>query len=281
VKLLAPEFGRSACCRAFGVARSTACYRSRRSPQKVDLTRLKQTIQHELVSFGNYGVQHMYKHLQGLGISASRSSVRRAYLEMGKLRKHHRKRISTTNSRHCEPVHPNLVKGVQVVSPDHVWAADVTYLRVKKRFAYLALVMDICTREILGWSLSLTNDTELTLSALRKGLDQGRAPKIHHSDQGANYASKRYVAFVQANGAKMSMTLRGRPQDNGFVERLNRTVKEEEILRSEYLDLNEAHEALEAYVHKYNNCRIHSSLGYKKPSQVFKEWVETQLGGPP
>jgi putative transposase len=281
VKLLAPEFGRSACCRAFGVARSTACYRSRRCPEKADLTPLKQVIQHELVSFGNYGVQHMYRHLRDLGISVTRSSVGRAYLEMGKLRKPHRKRVSTTNSRHCEPVYPNLVKGVQVNAPDQVWAADVTCLRVRKRFAYLALVMDICTREILGWSLSFANDTDLTLSALEKGLAQGRVPKIHHSDQGANYASKRYVAHVLATGANISMTLQGRPQDNGFVERLNRTVKEEEILRSEYLDLNEAKEGIEAYVHKYNNCRIHSSLGYKKPSQVFKEWVETQPEGLP
>ena len=280
MRTLGAEFGISACCRALEVPRSTACYR-RKAPPEIDLRRLKDTIQTLIVTWHGYGVLRMYLELRGLGVATTRRSVRQAYVEMGLLKKPHRRRVRTTNSRHSDPVYPNLVKGVKAMAPDHIWVADVTYLRVCKRFAYLALLMDVYTRQILGWQVAFTNDTSLTLEALRLALGSGRAAQIHHSDQGSNYASRRYVLEVQAAGALVSMAEPGRPQDNGFAERLNRTVKEEEIYFSDYQTLEDARVGVREYVRRYNELRRHSSLGRKKPSEVFREWVDKHQGGPP
>jgi putative transposase len=280
VRELAPQFGTSACCRVLMVPRSTVNYQSVERPE-VDLGRLKATIQTMLVTFRGYGVHRMYVHLHGLGVAITRASVRRAYVEMGLLKRNRSRRVRTTDSRHKDPVYPDLVKGLPVEGPDHVWAADVTCFRTGVRFAYLALLMDIWTREIMGWEVACANDTALTLSALRMGLGSGRRPRVHHSDQGANYASKLYILEAAGSGTLISMTGTGRPQDNGFVERLNRTVKEEEVSFSEYRNLHEAKEGIAAYVRHYNDHRVHSSLGYKKPSEVFAAWVQQKQGGPP
>jgi putative transposase len=278
VKRLSSEFGVSACSRALDVSRSTACYK-RKARLPADLSSLKHTIATLRMTFRAYGVRRMHLTLRGLGLGVTRRTVRQAYLEMGLLKKTRRQRVRTTNSCHNEQVYPNLVKGVVATAPDEIWAADVTYLRVQSRFAYLALLMDVYTREILGWHVAYVNDTALTLEALRMALGAGRTPKVHHSDQGSNYAAKRYV--LELAGTSISMTQMGRPQDNGFAERLNRTVKEEEILHSEYQDLHEARQGIGAYVQVYNEQRIHSSLGYRKPSEVFRAWVLQQEGGTP
>lgn len=271
MRLLSREFGVSACCRALEVPRSTA-----RRPPAPDLERITIAIELLLGRFRRFGVRRMHIELGRNGIFVPRRMVRHAYAQMGLLRKVSRARVRTTNSSHPHPVYANLVKGVQASAPDHIWAADVTYLRIRSRFAYLALVMDLYTRQIVGWNVSFANDTELTLGGLRMALEGGRAPGIHHSDQGSNYASMRYVRELRDAGADISMTDTGRPQDNGFAERLNRTVKEEEILLSEYLNLEEAWQGLSAYVKLYNEDRIHSSLGYRCPSEVFRLWMQNK-----
>jgi transposase InsO family protein len=223
----------------------------------------------------------MHLELAKTGIFVSRRIVRQAYIEMKLLKTVARRKVSTTNSRHEHPLYPNRVKGVQAVSPDHIWVADVTYLRVQTRFAYLALLMDLYTRQIVGWGLSFANDTRLTLFALQMAFRTGRRPEIHHSDRGSNYAAAAYTLELTGAGTLISMAATGKPQENGYAERLNRTVKEEEILLSEYLSLEEARQGLQAYVQRYNEDRIHSSLGYECPSQVFADWVKANKGVPP
>lgn len=223
----------------------------------------------------------MHRQLGESGVSASRLQVRRAYAELGLLRRPpFKQRIRTTNSRHSHPLYPDLVKGRKAGRPDEVWAADVTYFKVRRRFAHLALVMDVFTREILGWSVSYANDTALTLEALAMAKASGRSPEIHHSDRGSNYASGRYVAELLRSGARVSMTGAGCPQDNGHVERLNQTLKEEEIRWSEYLDLEDARTGIQNYVGYYNRERIHASLGYKRPADVFEDWGDQQTRSP-
>lgn len=279
MRTLAGDYGLARCCRVLGVPRSTAAYRSRRRPASEDPEPLKILIRTLLVTLRGYGVRRMHEHLRQTKVACTRSQVRRAYAEMGLLKKPPKKRrVRTTNSRHGEAVYPNLVQHLKVSRPDQVWASDVTFVRLKRRFAHLALVMDLFTREILGWSLSLANDTALTLSALQAAKKQGRAPEIHHSDRGHNYAAKRYV--LELGATRISMAEAGRPQDNGHVERLNRTLKEEEIYWSEYRDLEEATASIGAYIEHYNRTRIHSALGYKRPNQVFKEWAELQTEAP-
>lgn len=261
------------------VPRSTACYRSRRrAPSPIGP--LKVLIETLLVSLRGYGVRRMHAQLRRMKVAATRSEVRRAYQELGRLKAPPaKKKVRTTNSRHDERVYPDLVKGLKLERPDQVWAADVTYFKVKRRFAHLALVMDAFTREILGWSLSYANDTALTLQALRMAKGSGRSPQIHHSDQGHNYAAKRYVLELGPL-TRVSMTDTGCPQDNGRLERLNRTVKEEEIYWSEYQDLEEARKALQSFVAFYNQRRIHAALRYKTPQEAFQEGRESPTETP-
>ncbi len=130
----------------------------------------------------------------------------------------------TTDSGHAFPRYPNLVEGLDVTRPDQVWVADITYIRLNKEFVYLAVLMDIHTRCIRGWHLGRGLDQELTLVALRRAYEHGR-PEIHHSDQGVQYAATAYVDLLTSRTAKISMASVGVPEENGYAERLMRTIK--------------------------------------------------------
>jgi Transposase and inactivated derivatives len=275
VRQLAGEFPVALCCRVLDVPRSSVLYVPMQRASK-DLSGFKELILTLLVTHRGFGVRRMHKMLQRMDVPLSRQEVKRAYKELGLLKKLPPRRVYTTDSTHNEPRYPNLVKDQKAEHPDHIWAADVTYFRIGCRVAYLALVMDIFTREILGFEISYANDTNLTMGALAGALKTGRIPLIHHSDQGCTYAAKRYVKALAALGVKLSMAAAGKPQENGFVERLNRTVKEEEIRLGEYRDMMEARVGISGFVQRYNESRIHSSLKYQTPSEVFKAWMEAK-----
>jgi transposase InsO family protein len=211
----------------------------------------------------------MYHELRRLGLRATRQEVRRAYVELGLLRKRSRRAVRTTDSRHASRRYPNLLEAMVVERPNQVWVADVTYVRIRSEFAYLALLMDVFTRRVVGWAMSWANDTRLTLRALRAGLDLGLAPEYHHSDQGSNYASRDYVRLLQARAVSVSMAQVGEPTQNAYAERLNRTVKEEHVYFEKYLSLKEAVESIGPYVEWYNTRRIHTSLSNQTPSEIF------------
>ncbi len=239
---------------------------------------LKHAIQTFLVTYRGFGARRMYELLRGLGVACTRRRVRQSYVELGLLKKRPARKVRTTNSNHDGPYFPNLVKGLSVERPDQVWAGDVTYVRVGSRFAYLALLMDVCTRQIVGWSLESFLGVRLALQALDAALTTGRRPEIHHSDRDGAYAARLYVERLEACGAKSSMTGPDKPEENGYAERLNRTVKEEEVYQSEYQTVPEARDAIGAFVRYYNEKRIHSSLGYRTPSAVLREWIDQTRG---
>lgn len=277
MRSLSGMYAQAYLCRLFEVPRSTVRYVLTPSVQK-DLLALKATIQVELLRCRGYGCGRMFKHLKRIGLQTSRNDVRQAYLEMGLLKRVRRLRARTTDSRHDEPRYPNLLKGTVVNFPDLIWSGDVTYLRVEHRFAYLALLMDIFTREILGFHVSFGYGPDTTLAALNMALATGRSPLIHHSDQGAHYAAKLYVRELQIRGVQLSMAAVGKPKENPFSERLNRTIKEEEIWLSEYQDLNQAQEGISSFVERYNNERLHMSLKNLTPKEVWNLWNQ-QKGG--
>jgi len=166
------------------------------------------------------------------------------------------------------------VKDVEVVRPDQVWVADITYVRLLQEFVYLAVIMDVFTRAIRGWHLSRGLDVGLTLTALDKAL-QGGTPEIHHSDQGVQYAATDYVNRLQTYNVAISMAKVGEPRENGFAERLMRTIKEEEVDLSEYLDFADALRQIGRFLEAvYNRKRIHSSLGYLTPEEFEQHWQQ-------
>jgi transposase InsO family protein len=215
----------------------------------------------------------MFVMLSRSGVRVTRAEVHRAYAELGLLKKRVVRRVRTTRSNDSDPKFPNLVQGLQIERPNQVWVADVTYVRIRARFAFLALLMDVYTRRILGWNISFANDTALTLSALKMALEGGERPEIHHTDRGATYGPRYQLPLL---GTQISMAAAGRPHENGHAERLNRTVKEEEIYFSDYRDLPEARDGIAAFVRRYNNERIHSALAYATPSECLKNWLDKE-----
>jgi putative transposase len=167
------------------------------------------------------------------------------------------------------------VDHAEFVICDHT--IDITYIRLGKGFVFLAIIMDVYTRLIRGWQLSLAIDQELTLAALRKALTD-HVPQIHHSDQGIQYAAHDYIDQLRSYQIQISMAAVGKAEENGYAERLMRTIKEEEVDLSEYRDFADAHNQIGHFIEDvYNRKRIHSSLGYLTPVEFETAWTTAQL----
>jgi transposase InsO family protein len=187
------------------------------------------------------------------------------------------RRRRTTDSRHNFPRYSNLVEGLDVTHPDQVRVADITYVRLREEFVYLAVLMDVFTRRIRGWELGRDLDQGLTLAALKRALGRGRRPEVHHSGQGVQYAATAYTDLPAGRGVAISMAAVGKPEENGFAERLMRTIREEEIDLSEYRDFADAYGQLGRFLDDvYNRKRIHSSLGYLTPAEYEQQWLREQ-----
>jgi putative transposase len=235
------------------------------APLRVALTRLAG-------QWPTYGYRRLTALLRRQGWAVNGKRVRRVLAAMGLQGAPPARRHRTTDSNHDFPRWPNLVEALEVVRPDQVWAADITYIRLRRDFVYLAVIMDVFTRLIRGWHLGRGLDGGLTLTALERALAHGR-PEIHHSDQGVQYAAADYVQRLLGVGAQVSMAAVGEPRENGFAERLMRTIKEEEVDLSEYLDYADARRQLGRFLDAvYNHKRIHSALGYLTPAEFEQQW---------
>jgi len=257
-------------CRAVGLPRSSFYYR----PQAKDDNGLKGAIQGIAAKYPTYGSRRIAAQLrrEPYWLQVNRKRVRRLMRELGLVVRPRRKRVSTTDSRHSHRRYPNLVKGLEVSYPDQVWAADITYIRLRQGFVYLAVVMDVFTRGIRGWALSRFLDHGLALEALEMVLTKG-TPTIHHSDQGVQYAAGEYVELLAKHKVKISMSAKGRPDQNGYAERVIRTIKEEEVELSEYEDFWEARGRIGEFIEEvYQKKRIHSALGYLTPAEYEEKW---------
>jgi transposase InsO family protein len=169
------------------------------------------------------------------------------------------------------------VLDLDTARPDQVWVSDITYIRLLRDFVYLAVIMDVFTRCIRGWHLGRGLDHTLTLTALQRALARHPAPEIHHSDQGVQYAATAYTQALQNVHVQISMADVGAAWQNGYAERLIRTIKEEEVDLSEYLDYNDAYRQLGRFLDDvYMRKRIHSSLGYLTPAEFEDQWRKEQ-----
>jgi len=239
---------------------------------------LRRALQRLAGKWPTYGYRRLTALLRREGWTINGKRVRRLMHELGLQGRVPTRRKRTTNSDHPFPRYANLVEGLDVVRPDQVWVADITYIRLQEEFVYLAVIMDVFTRSIRGWELSRNLDRALTLSALERALRRHQ-PEVHHSDQGVQYAATAYVERLQGVGAALSMAAIGEPRENGYAERLMRTIKEEEVERTEYRDFADAYRQIKRFLEAvYNVKRIHSSLGYLTPQEFEQQWQAEQEG---
>jgi putative transposase len=159
------------------------------------------------------------------------------------------------------PVYPYLLRDLEVVQPDQVWGADITYIPMRSGFLYLVAIMDWLSRYVLAWELSNSLETDFCLRALEQAFRIGRRPDIFNTDQGAQFTSREFTSRLLSQGVRISMDGRGRAMDNVFVERLWRTVKYEEVYPADYGDGRQARWRLGRYFEFYNTVRRHQALG--------------------
>jgi len=237
---------------------------------------IRDELQKIAIEFPRYGYRRMTIELNNRGFHVNHKRVLRMMREDNLLCvKRHFKPL-TTNSNHEYRVYPNLIKNLTIVRPDQVWASDITYIQLTDEFVYLAVMLDLFTRKCIGWQLGRHIDTQLTLSALKQALKQrwnpGLQEPIHHSDQGVQYASNVYVDCLKGHNFKISMSRKGNPYDNAFVESFIKTLKYEEVYLNEYDTFSYALENIGRFIDDvYNKKRLHSSLGYKSPEDFERE----------
>ena len=267
---LAKDYPIRLVCRLLDVPRSSVYHAAQ--PVPADEAMLKVVLLDLAGQWPTYGYRRLTAMMRRLGWPVNSKRVRRWMEELQLTGEPPKRTTRTTNSNHAFPRYPNLVKDLEISMPDQVWVADITYIRLHREFIYLAVLMDVFTRCLRGWHLGRNLDQGLTLAALERGLLVA-TPQIHHSDQGVQYAATAYVDRLKKLNVTLSMAAIGEPRENGYAERLMRTIKEEEVDLSEYHDFADAQRQIRRFLDDvYNIKRIHSALGYLTPLEFEQQW---------
>jgi len=245
-------------------------------PARADEVALLAALEQVVLEFPGYGYLRVMHQLRREGFRVNPKRVYRLMGEAGWLHRRQRRRVRTTDSEHGLAIYPNLLSDRgwrELTRPNQAWGADLTYVRLGADFCYLAVVLDLFSRRIVGWDLSESLEAEGALAALEMALTsrQPSAGWVHRSDRGVQYACRAYVQRLQQAEARISMAAVGAPKENAPTERWMRTVKEEEVDLEEYRTFREAKQAIDRFIEEvYNRKRLHSALGYRPPSE-FEE----------
>jgi transposase InsO family protein len=235
---------------------------------------LRDAIQRIAIEWPSYGRPRITAELRRRGWQVNPKRVYRLMREDNLLCVRRRKFVVTTDSNHGRKVYSNLARNMILTATDQLWRADITYIRLREEFVFLAVILDAYSRRVIGWALDRTLEDELTLSALRMALACRTVQPglVHHSDRGTQYASTDYTDLLQDHGITISMSRRGNPWDNAACESFMKTLKYEEVLRNEYRDLAEARTSIREFLEKiYNQKRLHSALGYLPPAEFERK----------
>jgi len=263
------------------IARSTFYHKSKEKSleQLKEEMDLRDRVEKICLGFPKYGYRRVTNQLHREKWVVNHKRVLRMMRENDLLCRIKKRRINTTDSNHSYPVFPNLIKNLTPTSINQVWVCDITYIRILTAFVYLAVILDLYSRKVIGYALSKHIDTNLTLSALQMAIrDRNPAPGcIHHSDRGVQYASSEYVNELRRYDLRISMSRKGNPYDNAVCESFIKTLKNEEVYLWEYKTIEDAKRRICHFVKDvYNEKRLHSSLGYRPPNEFEKLLMENQ-----
>jgi transposase InsO family protein len=269
-------------CESVQVSRASY-YRSwrKREPKQEEIT-LRDAIQRLALKGRHCGYRRIGRILKREGWVVNHKRVLRLMREDNLLSIRRQRFVVTTDSNHAWRIYPNLARHVVLSQVNQLWVSDITYVRLQREFIYVAVILDVYSRRVVGWSISRQLDNGFTLDALESALKQRQpAPGlIHHSDRGVQYASNNYVERLEASGIIISMSRPGNPYDNAWAESFMKTLKAEEVNGRRYRDLEDAKSSIGTFIDEvYNRQRLHSALGYRSPvefeTQIAKRPAET------
>jgi transposase InsO family protein len=231
---------------------------------------LRDAVERTALAHRGYGYRRITPLVQRGGFVVGTEKVRRILRTDNLLAVRRRKFVVTTDSNHRFRVHPNLAESLELTAINQLWVADITYIRLRREFVFLAVVLDAFSRRVIGWELGRTLETRLPLGALEAAIVSRNPPPglVHHSDRGTQYASHEYVERLEARGAHLSMSRPARPWENGKCESFIKTLKREEIDARCYASFAELRQHLDEFIEQiYNKVRLHSALGYHSPEE--------------
>ena len=267
VETLRTDYSVRLICEVLGFNKSTLYYQPKIDPRQEVL---RDKIEQLAAAYPTYGYRRITEVLVRQGYSVGHRRVARLMKEEN-LSVSVKRVCQTTSSFEGPQPWGNRVQNLEVSREDQVWVGDITYVRLKERFIYVALLMDVFTRMIRGWHLSQHLTQSLTLKPLEEALCRS-VPEIHHSDQGVQYLSNAYLSVLKAHDIEISIARRGCPWENGYAERLIRTLKEEEVHLNDYQDIHEARDGIGHFITQvYHQKRPHSALGYLTPIEFQRQ----------
>ena len=270
-------------CQTVGVSRA-GYYRFLLRPQcpEADME-LRSQIQSIALRWPAYGYRRMQAELERQGWRVNHKRVLRLMRIDNLLCLRRRKFILTTDSKHGLPIYPNLAKDMMLTGINQLWVADITYIRLAMEFVYWAVVLDAFSRSCVGWALQRSLEAALVLEALRMALRRRHPASgslVHHSDRGVQYAARDYTQVLEQHGIRISMSRGGNAYDNALAESFIKTLKYEEVYRTEYHNLEEAKASMQQFLEKiYNQKRLHAALGYRPPREFEKSLSVSSSGG--
>ena len=268
-----------------GLARSTYYYRPKVDPKlkaQQDADR-RDRIERIQAEFPGYGYRRVYRELERQGEIVNTKRLRRVMKRYGLKPITWRSFLHTTDSNHRFRIYPNLLKRHTVTGLNQAWAADITYIRIRTGFVFLAAILDLHSRKVIGWAISKRIDRQLCIEALQMAIAARLDTRgcIHHSDRGVQYASDDYIDILRTHGFQISMSAKGNPGDNAFVESFFKTLKYEEIHLWNYETYEDVIERVPYFIEEvYNRKRLHSSIGYRPPIE-FEQLVNLKRADRP